>query len=374
MNNMKPRVLSIGYGRHFFTGPSLERSRMEACALRTEHIDMIIFTHRRDGYVTTKLSDKLTLHPTRSHLSILMPFDAWLLGRKLLRQYRQSAVITTQDPFETALVGLALKYLFKVRVIIQEHGDFFGHPYWKNESILNRVRSWWGTYALKKADKVRTVSKRAEDHLRAIGVKEIDVLPVAIDPEPFRRVSKVEGEKASFVFLSVARFVPQKNLHILLEAFAVVHKTRQEARLVLVGDGPEKKSLEKKIKELFPHNSPVSILPWSDSVPVLMKSADVYVLSSNYEGWGRVLVEAVVSGLPVVTTEVGCAGEVIKDGEHGRVVPVGDVRAFSQAMGQLIVDEAFYQHCREGVQKIATTIEGIDTESYAKKWVTVLSQ
>lgn len=375
MNFLKnmPSIISIGYGRNFFVPGNEERERMTLCAQGTAELHMIIFTSASDGHTIQAVSEKLTLHPTASRTRFLMVIDAFRIARALIKKNPTTRyIVTTQDPFETALIGICLKYLYGVKLAVQEHGDFFGQPYWRRESVLNRFRYLFGIFAQKRADLVRVVSRRQQKKLAARGISTATVLPVAISRERYQNAvpsSVVQFQEGTFVFLSVARFVPQKNLSSLLQAFRTVHCTHPHARLVLVGRGPEEAKLRALLSSWYTEKeNPVTILPWSDDVPGLMKASSAYVLSSYYEGWGRVLVEAMAAGLPVVTTDVGCAGEVVTDGVHGLVVPVADTDALGEAMERMIDDSQFYHACRKELSSLEH-IPGTASDSYGHDWL-----
>lgn len=380
MNETSPRVISIGYGRQMFIPGNQERLRMEQCALQVSELHMVIFTRSTDALEKSDVTNNLTLYPTASTSKPRMVFDAFRIARSIIKSNRDKTfIVTTQDPFEAGLVGLLLKAFYGVRLVVQEHGDVYSTPYWRRESVLNTLRYVFGKFALAYADSVRVVSMRTKAYFEKKRYPHIVTLPVAIDTTSFTSatpnsiVRDIFGPD-TFVFLSVARFVPQKNLTMLLEAFSKIHAIHRHARLLLVGTGAEEKKLKTLSKELFGvEQSPVSFLPWSDDVAGLMKASNAYALSSFYEGWGRVLIEAMVVGLPVVTTNVGCAGEVIKNREHGLVVPLDDVHAFVDAGTEIIQDTELYQRIRENLKTLRVdSIPGADLEDYGSRWVKTL--
>ena len=89
------------------------------------------------------------------------------------------------------------------------------------------------------------------------------------------------------------------------------------------------------------------IEPWRDDLASFYKSFDVFLLPSNYEGWGRAVIEAMAAGLPVVMTDVGLAGEVVKNNENGIVVPVGDRVRFVSAVIALARNPALRRRIAE---------------------------
>ena len=104
--------------------------------------------------------------------------------------------------------------------------------------------------------------------------------------------------------------------------------------LLIVGDGPERQKLESRIQNLELSTN-IKIENWTDDLVSYYKTADLFLLTSNYEGYGRTVVEAMAAGLPVIMTDVGIAGELLIDDLDGKVVPVGDIKAFAAAILEL---------------------------------------
>jgi glycosyltransferase involved in cell wall biosynthesis len=133
--------------------------------------------------------------------------------------------------------------------------------------------------------------------------------------------------------LSVGRLVPEKNQAALLRAFALIEAQHRDTDLWLVGEGPLRADLEALRAELG-LDGRVCLVGKRDDVPALMRGADLLVLSSQVEGFGLVVAEAMASGTPVVATNVGGVSEVMQD--HGILVPPGDVAALAQGMTQAL--------------------------------------
>ncbi len=371
------KVISIGYGRPLFEAGNIERGRLAACAEAVGHLDVIIFSKKEHGLQTEHVSSKLSLHATNSRNNLTALFDAFFLARRLVKQSTLPVTLTTQDPFETALIGILIKKLYDVKLIIQEHGDFFGGPYWRRESFLNQLRFWFGSWSLLQADVVRVVSKRTEAHMKRRGVKTVKILPVAIDTQAYQ-TRDIETEaralfkEGTFVFLSTSRFVPQKNLPLLLNAFIAAYAKHPEIRLLLVGSGPKEGEVASLLARHPVAAEAVKILPWSAGVAKLMRSSDAYLHASNYEGWGRVHIEAMLSGLPIVTTDVGCVGEVVQNNLHGLVVPVDDEAQLIAAIVQIVVDKDLYQKFKTNLASCTPdTIPGTDSSAYPAHWAAV---
>jgi len=133
------------------------------------------------------------------------------------------------------------------------------------------------------------------------------------------------------VVLGVGRLSKQKDFATLIRAFDRVRRQRT-ARLVILGDGPERASLEALIAELALADQ--ALLPGFASNPfAYMARAGVFVLSSAWEGMPGALIQAVASGAPVVATDCESGPrEVLQGGRYGRLVPVGDPTAMAEAI------------------------------------------
>ncbi|KPQ20039.1 MAG: Glycosyltransferase [Halomonas sp. HL-93] len=130
--------------------------------------------------------------------------------------------------------------------------------------------------------------------------------------------------------LTVGSMKPQKNHPLLLRAFARLSRT--DARLMFVGDGAGRNTLEVLAKELGVAERVIFVGFQRDPVQ-FYQTADLFVLSSDYEGFGNVLVEALASGTPVVSTDCPSGpSEILEGGRFGRLVPVGDEAALFRAM------------------------------------------
>ena len=135
--------------------------------------------------------------------------------------------------------------------------------------------------------------------------------------------------------LAVGRFVDkEKNFSMLIDVMVEFVKICPKALLVLVGDGPDKSSYQSLVTGYRLERN-VVIEQWRDDLPAFYKSFDLFLFSSNYEGWGRAVIEVMAAGLPVVMSDVGLAGEVVKHGENGLVSPVGDKNMFLAAVVDL---------------------------------------
>lgn len=178
------------------------------------------------------------------------------------------------------------------------------------------------------------------ERLRERGQTRVVDIPNAVDADRFRpqpsdfRARHGIG-RDEFVALYVARFQAFKNHALLLEAFARFAKGRPASRLVLAGSGPLREQCEQQAAELGIAGQVLFLgeTPYGD-LPGVYAAADVGVISSDYESFCFAAIEAMSSGLPVLTTDCAWVPRLVADGA-GLVVPVGDAAALAAGLAKL---------------------------------------
>lgn len=137
-------------------------------------------------------------------------------------------------------------------------------------------------------------------------------------------------------FINVARIYRSKNQKLLVEAMGKVLDLHPAAKLAIVGEGPLKEDLISFIREKGLEES-VELLGRRDDIAGLMRLSRVYVMSSDYEGLPMSILEAMASGLPIVSTRVGGIADVVTD--NGVLVDAGDSDALASAMSSILDDD-----------------------------------
>ncbi|MFH1745148.1 MAG: glycosyltransferase family 4 protein [bacterium] len=305
-------------------------------------------------------------------------FSIFLLANKIIKKEKIN-VITVQDPFEVALVGWLLTKINKINLNIQEHGDFFSEKYWQKESMRNYFRYYLGKFLIKRADSVRVVSKKIKKTLIKIGVDDKKIITVPVytevsysEEENTGRKMFKEIYKKEFLFLTMGRMVKQKNILLLIRSFYEMNDNiKKKSVLKIIGKGKEKKNLINLVKKLKLTNQ-VEFLDWTKYEDVWDQfwMAGAFVLPSNYEGWGRVIIEAAATKLPIIMTRVGCADEVIKNNESGIIIDIGDQEALTSAMEELVNNkektDKMGEKAQEAIKKLPNKIETL--KLYKKSW------
>ena len=197
-------------------------------------------------------------------------------------------------------------------------------------------------FSIDQSDAVTAVSRHLRDEtLRQLEVKKrIEVVYNFIDPNRHHvRVPHCIPEKDSerqVTLMHISNFRPVKRLEDVVRIFQKVRE-RMDARLVLVGDGPEYGRTRALIEQLGLIDSVRFVGVVDDVVPVL-KAADLLLLPSETESFGLVALEAMASGVPVVATDVGGLPEVVEHGVSGFLAPVGDIDAMAAYCLEILED------------------------------------
>jgi glycosyltransferase involved in cell wall biosynthesis len=204
------------------------------------------------------------------------------------------------------------------------------------------------------ADSVVAVSEGVRDDLVANTRLEYDDVsriynPVDTEWIRERATEPVDHEwltdESVEVVLAGGRHEPQKGFDTLLDAFS--HLDRENVRLVLFGTGPETESLKERARALDIENR-VSFPGFVENPYAYMATADLFVLSSEYEGFGLVLIEALACGCPVVSTDCESGpAEILEDGAFEQLVPVGDESALADAITATLDDSVDSDALRE---------------------------
>lgn len=260
------------------------------------------------------------------------------------------AYLSTQQPeilysmmTEPNLAAIAAHRLARsdTKLVLSEHNMLSRSA----ESIKDKLVSAgvWGTYTY--ADKVVVVSKGVRDDLLAHTRLTGDDIHVIYNPIDVEEIYEQSADRVGHkwfdndsldVILAGGRHETQKGFDTLLSAFSRIEDP--DTRLMIFGDGPERSELQRQAASLGIDNR-VHFPGFIKNPFAYMRSADVFVLSSTYEGFGLVLIEALACGCPVVSTDCESGpAEILNGGEYGLIVPVGDAMMLSNAIVQTLKD------------------------------------
>jgi glycosyltransferase involved in cell wall biosynthesis len=284
-----------------------------------------------------------------------------------LRDRRPAIVITAKD--HGAKVGLATHSLgpsgIKLMVVVQNCYDI---------TVKARRRRLVIRMTYPRADSIVFASRGALDSFLKICQPPEEKLHVIHNPilepgillqaeEPVDHPWFQTDATAGPVIISAGRLEEQKDYPTLIRAFARVRSERP-CRLVIVGEGSLRAPLEALCAELDVADD-VSLPGFTPNPYAFVARADLFVMSSAWEGFGNVLAEALAVGTPVVSTDCRSGPrEILEDGKHGPLVPVGDDRALAEAIAETLDNPSSADDLKRVAQRF-------DVRSIARQYLQV---
>lgn len=291
---------------------------------------------RRAGELTELFENKgaAVINLNAGRTRVIRP--AWTL-RRYIRRFEPD-IVHAHMPHAELICRLALLGTQKdnPRFVISKHIDERFH-----DSFLSDFLKLWcaekATHIIAISGAVKEFFANGKNH---IDKKKISTIHYGIDTKPFEHIPDEAvrnfrrqygiGEN-EYLIGTLARFTDQKALHVLIEAFAKYRQcTNISAKLLVGGAGPLESEL-KKLAEGLGISDKVIWPGFQTNIPLVMNAFDVFALTSIYEGFGLVFLEAMAAGKPVVASHVSAIPEVVKNLETGLLIEAGDVNGFAEA-------------------------------------------
>jgi glycosyltransferase involved in cell wall biosynthesis len=309
------------------------------------------------------------------HLGKRSGFDPRMFVRvaRVLNYFRPHVVHTHRYVLRYALpsmvAGQVLAMIHTVHNLAEKEVDWSGR-------LIHRIAFKQGVVPV-------AIAREVDDSLRRF--YKIDGSPLILNGIPvsaFRNPSIDSGtwrKRESFtttdvLYVCVARLRPQKNPALLLKAFARSPGLDPRAHLLLVGHGELRRELERQIDALGQRGR-IHLLGVRSDIPEVLNAADVFVLSSDWEGNPLSVMEAMASGTPVISTAIGGVPELVEDGESGILVPRGDAQALAGAMQYMLENPEV--RISMGKASARRAVEHFDvqamTEAYEQLYRTVIA-
>jgi glycosyltransferase involved in cell wall biosynthesis len=280
------------------------------------------------------------------------PVEHWRTYRELLRFFRRENfdIVHVHTPV-AALIGRLAARRAGVRTIVYTAHGFYFHdhmPAWKRmlfvglEHLGGRATDILFTQSAEDAETARRHALCRGGVIEAIGngSDPTRFFPAALDDRAALR-RELGADEATPVIAMIGRLVAEKGYPELFEAMRTV-----DAQLWVIGErltSDHAQTIDAHIEQvqrdpILKHR--VRFLGYRGDVPELLRAADIFTLPSHREGMPRSIVEAMLSGLPVVATDIRGSREEVVDGKTGFLVPLGHVAALAQALAKLARDPA----------------------------------
>ncbi len=274
--------------------------------------------------VTLNQEGKLARKFVKSGIKVKRAGNLWSLT-EIIKREKPNLVITYLARAD--MIGrFWLSWVLNCPVIPYLRTTYNYPRYWFVR-FLERISHIWAKRYLANSEAVKNF------YVERIGVarNKITVITNGLDLKSFGN-SKIKNKRKEVVFVCVANFHPNKGHEYLIEAF---RNLKGLGRLILVGGGKREEELKLMAADL---GDKVLFLGVRDDVVDILKSADVFVLPTLFEGMSNAILEAMAMALPVITTDIPENRELIKNNQDGILVRAGDVAALTRAMRRLAVN------------------------------------
>jgi len=259
------------------------------------------------------------------HYAIPHASAAYMAKQILLKKGREIPVITTLHGTDITLVGRDKTY----------------------EPVV--------TFSINESDAITAVSQNLkEETYKSFAIeKDIEVIENFVDNarydkkpiDAFRKVVAPNDEK---ILIHASNFRKIKRVEDVIKIFANVH-AQLSAKLLLVGDGPERRSMEDLVRKLQVQDD-VRFLGKQDQIEEILLVSDLFLLPSQYESFGLAAMEAMAANVPVISSDAGGLPEININGETGYTAAIGDVKTMSEAAIHLLSDDVLLQQFRKNAK------------------------
>lgn len=384
----------ISMDRTVFEDGGDARTRMLEYGALVKELHIIVFAKASLGLKSRQIAGNVWLYPTNSSSRWMYVFDAARIGRRLFFVSMEMNVgeekfgldekfvelVTAQDPFECGLAGFLIAGKLRVPLHLQIHTDFLS-PYFTAGSLLNKVRVLIAKSLLRRFGvSVRAVSERIKLSI-AEKIKfpygkfpNIVVLPIFVDVSLYKNTPAAFNIHEKFpewrrIVLVVSRLEKEKGVDKALEIFAAIPVTNfSSAGLVVLGDGSQRENLFALAKKLgiADRTAFLGHLPLNELI-ACYKTADLLLVASRYEGYGRQIVEAAACGCPVVSYDVGVAPETLTYW-NGAICAAGDITCMKRTVLNWFIEENLPENLLVASRGAAEKMKAGTKEEYLAKY------
>ena len=270
-------------------------------------------------------------------LAINMDLDPWLVGRlaRLVRS-RGAHAVHTHGVHADLYGRLCLQGLDGVLLLQTRHNDDRFRRLW----IMRLLNQWLA----RRCVRIVAISDAVREFVCAVeGIppRKVERIYYGLDAAPApQNVADLRTElgwAGAPLIGFVGRLTGQKGVDVLLNAFAIVHRALPTARLLLIGDGPQRAALAALAGGLQ-ISAAVHFAGWREDARAQMAALNVLAIASRWEGFGLVTLEAMQAGVAVVASRVSALPEIVLDGETGLLVPAANAAKLAAALLALLQD------------------------------------
>lgn len=246
-------------------------------------------------------------------------------------------IIQAQGSIE-AIPALFVKLLKNIPYVLTIHGNLAYPEANPGPGMPRKMRKYWTHLPhIKYADRIVTLTRECKIAIYDVLHRNADIIPNGVDLDLFTSNSRYIMQPFEPKILCVARLDVIKGLEYAIRAMDKIRIAYPRAKLIIIGDGDQYETLQKLISE---SNLSANVLLLgsrpNEEIPKFFQSSHLFLLTSLSEGFALTLLEAMACGLPIISTPVGIAPDIINTWNNGRLIPFMDPDAISSVLIELI--------------------------------------
>lgn len=315
-----------------FSGGGAERVAINlANEYASQGYDVTLLAFRDEGPYKQQIKENVRLH-------IIGLNRGYKIILYLIRHFRQAGFSHILSVLRGAniIVGLALWFKKDIKLVFREADeldDINLLPKAHRIKLLIKMR-----LAYFRANLIIANASKTKCDLISFNITNKNKIKVihnpVLDNSYYNKINdsiNFKFDREKFYFLNVGRLHYQKNQELLIKSFSHVLAKEPTARLIILGEGEEEKNLKEVIESLQLANK-VYLLPFQNNPFPFYKHSDCFVLSSRWEGFGNVIVEALAAGIPVISTNCGGPRDILQNNKYGVLVKNENMECLVDAM------------------------------------------
>jgi glycosyltransferase involved in cell wall biosynthesis len=294
-------------------------------------------------------------------------------GARLHERWRRrppdAIYVATEGPLGWSAVRAARR--LRLPVLAGFHTNFHRYARHYHLGWAEGLVAWYLRDLHNRASVTVVATPDLREHLHRRGFRNVSVLGRGVDRSRFSPARRSASLRRSWgvserdlVAVCVGRVAAEKNVRLAIEAYRAMQRHHPTCRLVIVGDGPLRRTLERAHPDLF-----FTGMLTGEPLAAHFASADVFLFPSETETFGNVTLEALSSGLFVVAFDYAAARAHVRPGSTGVLAPLGDARAFVAAAARLAESPDRVQRAREAVRE---SVSHLDWARVVERFETLL--
>jgi len=276
-----------------------------------EHTQNDVITYQKDYFIFPKIYRKLAVCKIRREYHFKKLFKAYISKNGI-------PDIVHLHSFFYGHLAIWIKKEYNIPYVVTEHSTTFARD------LLSHSEIQYASTVYKNADKTLAVSKEFKILLKEKTKVNFDYLPNIVNVDFFKQVQN-KSNRSNIRFITIGQLEPKKNQVMLIKAFKLAFEKEKDVELIIVGEGGEHQNLTKLIRNLnLEQNVTLYGKASREEIKELLHTSDIFVLSSFYETFGVVLIEALSCGLPLISTKSGGPESIITNKNIGTLSEIDE--------------------------------------------------